>query len=74
MVLVFLSGVFFAIMALILSDYVRSVSEAPATPLGAGNYFIECLKSGLVRVLDTQFASLRFLDTYGPKCSKLEPN
>ena len=41
MALVFLSGVFAAVVALILSDYVRSVAEAPATPLGAGNNAIK---------------------------------
>jgi hypothetical protein len=35
--LVFLSGVFAAVVTLLISDFVRSVSEAPATPLGAGN-------------------------------------
>lgn len=37
--LVFLSGVGFAVFALLLSDAIRSAREAPATPLEAGDYF-----------------------------------
>ena len=37
--LFFLSGIGFAVVTLLLSDAIRSVREAPATPLEAGDSF-----------------------------------
>jgi hypothetical protein len=34
---VFLSGIGFALFALLLSDYIRAAHKAPATPLESGN-------------------------------------